>query len=104
MRPRPRGCPHEETTMTDSSAFTLSLFDNTAVSTRTHPTPQAASDPYEADQAEADEGDDTLPSPADPVARGSNFHLAADRNLARGWPARARDNITAISLSKALEQ
>ena len=35
--------------------------------------------------------------------RGSNFHLDADRNLARGWPARARDNIAAITLSKELE-
>ena len=41
---------------------------------------------------------------SDPVARGSNFHLDGDRALARGWPARARDNIAAISLSKALEQ
>ena len=47
---------------------------------------------------------DTPPPAADPVARGSNFHLAGDRELARGWPARARDNIAAIGLSKMLEQ
>jgi len=32
-----------------------------------------------------------------------NFVLHGDRQLARGWPARARDNIAAITLSKALE-
>ena len=43
-------------------------------------------------------------APAHPVARGSNFHLDGDRDLARGWAARARDNIAAIGLSKVLEQ
>ena len=51
-----------------------------------------------------DRDGDTPPPAAAPVARGSNFHLAGDRELARGWPARARDNIAAITLSKALEQ
>ena len=50
------------------------------------------------------EDGDTCSPAADPVARGSNFHLTGDRALARGWPARARDNIAAITLSKALEQ
>ena len=30
---------------------------------------------------------DTDPSAATPATRGSNFHLAGDRELARGWPA-----------------
>nr|MDA8253330.1 lactate dehydrogenase [Rhodospirillales bacterium] len=89
---------------TDTSEFTLSLFDNTALSSWTHHTPSIAADPYAADDADTEADDDTLALPADPVARGSNFHLAADRDLAPGWPARARDNIAAITLSKALEQ
>jgi predicted RNA methylase len=88
----------------DTSAFTLSLFDNTALSSWSQHALQAVADPTEGDQADVDDDSDTPPPPADPAVRGSNFHLAADRELARGWPARARDNITAISLSKALEQ
>ena len=35
--------------------------------------------------------------------RGRNFILTGDRELARGWPARARDNVTAIRLAIELE-
>lgn len=31
--------------------------------------------------------------------RGRNFHLSGSRNLAKGWKARARDNLDAISLA-----
>jgi N12 class adenine-specific DNA methylase len=92
--------------MPNDTEFTLSLFDNTALSGWNSHTLQAVVDTYEADEADADEADqdgDTPPA-ADPVTRGSNFHLAGDRALARGWPARARDNIAAINLSKDLEQ
>lgn len=89
---------------TDTSEFTLSLFDTTALSSWTHHTPSIAADSYDADDADTEADDDTPPLPADPVTRGVNFHLAADRDLAPGWPARARDNIGAITLSKALEQ
>ena len=44
---------------TDASDFTLSLFDNTALSGWTHHAPQAASDPCEADQADADDDERT---------------------------------------------
>jgi len=43
---------------------------------------------------------------AAPVQRRSdapNFYLDGNRDLARGWQSRARDNIAAISLSKQLE-
>ena len=84
----------------DTSEFTLSLFDSTALSGWTHHTPQAVEDPNEAD----DPDDTTTPPPAVPAARGRNFHLAGDRELAQGWPARAQANIAAIRLSKVLEQ
>ena len=64
-------------------------------------TPATASDGLESDETDADDGIDEggdIPPPAtDPAARGSNFHLDGDRTLARGWPARARDNIAAIT-------
>lgn len=42
-------------------------------------------------------------APTPPAERGSNFTLTGDRQLAKGWLARARDNVTAIRLSQALE-
>jgi N12 class adenine-specific DNA methylase len=90
--------------MPNDTEFTLNLFDNTALTGWTHHALRAICHPDEADDAEADEDGDTLPPAADPIARGRNFHLAGDRELARGWPARARDNIAAITLSKMLEQ
>ena len=92
---------------TDDNNFTLSLFDDTALSGWTHHAPPIGVDSCGAIEADADddkEDGDTAPSAAAPATRGSNFHLAGDRALARGWPARARDNIAAISLSKMLEQ
>jgi N12 class adenine-specific DNA methylase/adenine-specific DNA methylase len=93
---------------TGTSEFTLSLFDNTALSGWNHHAPRAIAEPDEtdgddADQADPDEAGD-MPPAADPIARGNNFHLDGDRDLARGWAARARDNIAAITLSKTLEQ
>jgi hypothetical protein len=87
--------------------FTRSLFDNTALSGWNSHALQAAAEPDETDPDDADDTDrdgGTLPSPVDQAARGSNFRLKGDRTLARGWPARARDNIAAIILSKDLEQ
>ena len=93
----------------DIDPFTLSLFDNTAAPAWNHhapPTSPDVDDTDGADEAEndTDENGDVSALAVTPVARGSNFHLAGDRDLARGWAARARDNIAAIRLSKALEQ
>jgi hypothetical protein len=89
---------------TDASEFTLSLFDNTALPGWTHHAPPIGVEPCGAIEADADDDkeDGDTPSPAAPATRGSNFHLAGDRGLARAWPTRARDNIAAIGLSKAL--
>jgi len=87
---------------TDTSGFTQSLFDNTTLSGWTQHTPAIAADAYDDANTEAD--DDTPSPAADPAPRGGNFQLAADRGLAPGWPARARDNIAAITLSKTLER
>jgi hypothetical protein len=93
--------------MPTDTGFTHSLFDNTALSGWNSHALQAAAEPDETDPVDADDADrdgGTLPPPADPAARGRNFRLKGDRNLARGWPARARDNIAAIILSKDIEQ
>ena len=93
--------------MPDDTEFTHSLLDNTALSSWSPDTLQAVAEPDEVDEADTDDADQDvgtcLPA-ADTVVRGSNFDLTGDRALARGWPARARDNIAAITLSKALEQ
>jgi hypothetical protein len=87
----------------DDSAFTLGLFDNSALANRTGSAPSTASESFEADVDDA-EADDCNPMLVPSVARGRDFHLDGDRNLASGWAARARDNTTAISLSKTPEQ
>ena len=92
---------------TDANDFTRSLFDDTALSGWTHHAPPIGADSCEANAADTDddkEDGDTLPSATTSATYGRNFHLAGERELARGWLARARDNIAAIGLSKILEQ
>jgi N12 class adenine-specific DNA methylase len=99
--------PDETFMPAGSSAFTQGLFDTTALSPWTHHTTAAVSDSYDADPEDGDDDDTDIDTPSDPAespVRGSNFHLDTDRNLSRGWSARARDNIAAITLSKELEQ
>jgi len=86
--------------MPDASQFTLNLFDSTALGSTIH-TPQTEAFVPEYD----DDEDGAADTPAETLTRkrGQNFYLDSDRALARGWPARARDNITAIRLSKELD-
>ena len=83
--------------MPDAAQYTLGLFDSSALGW-TVPTPaiETTAEP---------EADDDVAAPATttPADRGANFTLAGERQLARSWPARARDNVAAIVLSKALE-
>ena len=104
--------------MPDASRFTLSLFDTNPAagfaadggdgllsgSALGWTVPVPAAEAWPAPPAtESDDSDEPeAPKPA-VEPRGANFHLHADRALARGWPARARDNIAAIRLSKELE-
>ena len=95
--------------MTDTDSFTLGLFDSTALSSWIPATPTPVWDSDESDEQDENSAEHTAngdtPSPiAGPAVRGRNFHLTGDRDLARGWPARVRDNIAAILLSKELEQ
>jgi hypothetical protein len=85
--------------MSDAAQYTLGLFDSTALGGTLMPPPAlpiALS--YEDETADAT----APPAPAAP-RRGDNVRLAGERILARGWPARARDNIAAIELSNRLD-
>jgi len=91
--------------MPNDSEFTLGLFDSTALSGWTGPDPLS---PADVDVSDDDGRDDAVAAsplpPTPPAAAGTNYVLTGDRGLAAGWPARARDNIIAITLSQALEQ
>ena len=91
--------------MPDASQFTLGLFDSPGLRGSTAlgwtiDTPTAA-----ARVPATDDEEDAPDAPAEAAARepGQNFYLDSARALARGWPARAHDNIAAIRLSKELE-
>ncbi len=82
--------------MPDAAQYTLGLFDTSALGWTVATPTIAAADAEHDDEPEA-------PAALTPQERGINFAMAGDRQLARGWPARARDNIAAIKLSKELE-
>jgi N12 class adenine-specific DNA methylase/adenine-specific DNA methylase len=85
--------------MPDAGQFMLSLFDSSALGST------VAAPPIISDEPETDAPDDEdVPVAQESDQRGINFALRGDRRLARGWPARARDNIAAIRLSKQLEK
>jgi N12 class adenine-specific DNA methylase len=88
--------------MPDASQFTLGfgLFDTTAIGW-TVSAPKAAAGTV---LPEPEDDPDTQPATVTAtVPRGANLYLDSDRALARGWAARARDNIAAIRLSKEIE-
>jgi adenine-specific DNA methylase len=96
--------------MSNDDPFTIDLFGNTALSSGLGLGVTAFADRFEPD----DDPDPSSPAPAMPIAaaaapskpdreRGSNFYLADDRGLARGWKERARDNVAAIRLAAEIE-
>ena len=94
--------------MPDASQFTLGLFDAPALDWGAGAPHADAVARFGSDGDPEDPEDPDHTPPAGPAAAavpqtGESFYLDADRALARGWPARARDNVAAIRLSKALE-
>ena len=87
--------------MPDAAQNTLGLFDSTALGW-TVDTPRAEPEPPAVTSGEPDA--ESVRHGAVPPVRGRNFYLETDRGLARGWSARARDNLAAIRLSKELEE
>ncbi|HEV2673329.1 MAG TPA: N-6 DNA methylase [Aliidongia sp.] len=82
----------------DTAQLTLSLFDSTSLAggmtlTGEAYRPLAAPEP----------DDEPTEALGDPVPAGKNFHLLGDRGLARGWKARAADNLAAITLAARIE-
>ena len=80
--------------MPDAAQYTLGLFDSSALGWSL--TPPAA-------EQTAEEDTETEPESTRAIQRGTNYCLTGERQLARGWRARARDNIAAIELSKQIE-
>jgi N12 class adenine-specific DNA methylase/adenine-specific DNA methylase len=90
--------------MQDAAQYTLGLFEGTALGwTLDAPRVTQAVVPATVGDDDGDETDAAPASAGSTAAAASNYHLDGDRPLARGWPARARDNIAAIRLSKELE-
>ncbi|WP_157016867.1 lactate dehydrogenase [Mesorhizobium xinjiangense] len=100
--------------MSHDDPFTIDLFGNTALSSGLGLGVTAFGNIF--DDVSDDDHDPvpSSPAPAMPIAsvtvppahaetRGANFYLASDRNLARGWKERARDNIAAIRLAAEIE-
>ncbi|WP_040427780.1 DEAD/DEAH box helicase family protein [Afipia birgiae] len=99
--------------MAHDDPFTLDLFGNTALSSGLGLGVTAFGGTFAND--DDDEPDPSTPAPAIPIVaavrptaparltRGTNFHLAGDRPLAKVWKDRARDNIAAIRLAAEIE-
>ena len=87
--------------MPDTAPFTMTLFDATAL-TSTLYTP-AAKPVTISPACDQDDDDDPRAPTAPPAVHSTNYYLTTDRSLARGWKARACDNLAAIRLSKELE-
>lgn len=104
--------------MAHDDPFTVDLFGNTALSSGLGLGVTAFAGDFDAGPGNDDDPDPTTPAPAQapapraarPIARAKpprepqrDFHLDGDRDLARGWKERARDNIAAIRLAAAIE-
>ena len=101
--------------MAQDDPFTIDLFGNTALSSGLGLGVTAFAGDFTVETNDDDDPEPPTPAPA--AARqplvppastegrslGSNFYLAGDRALAKGWKARARDNITAIRLAAEIE-
>ena len=89
----------------DTNQLTLSFLDTTSLSAggltldagysrpRTPPSP-----------AEPPDDESALVSPSPPAIPARNFHLTGDRRLARGWKARAADNLASMRLALQIEE
>jgi N12 class adenine-specific DNA methylase/adenine-specific DNA methylase len=97
--------------MAQDDPFTIDLFGNTALSSGLGLGVTAFAGDFTVESNDDDDSEPPTPAPvfarppvdrpASAVSRmqGANFYLAGDRALAKGWKARARDNIAAIRLA-----
>ena len=90
--------------MSDHDPFTLDMFGSSALSSGLGLGVTAFAESPALKPAE------DAPPPVAPAKRsrsqqperGSNFHLSGSRSLAKGWKARARDNLDAIALARTI--
>lgn len=101
--------------MPHDDPFTIDLFGNTALSSGFDLGVTAFGTVIDHVDDDDRDPDPSSPAPAMPVARatgspvsaatrGTNFYLPSDRQLAKGWKERARDNIAAIRLAAEIEE
>ena len=88
----------------DTNQLTLSFLDTTSLSAggltldagyNSPRTPPSPAEPPDDEPAPA--------SPSPPAIPARNFHLVGDRSLARGWKARAADNLASMRLALQIE-
>ncbi|PZR92164.1 MAG: lactate dehydrogenase [Stutzerimonas stutzeri] len=101
--------------MAHDDPFTIDLFGNTALSSGLGLGVTAFAGDFTPEPDDDDDPDPSTPAPAiagvkasraaspGSRTRGENFHIVGDRVLAKGWKARARDNIAAIRLAAEIE-
>jgi N12 class adenine-specific DNA methylase/adenine-specific DNA methylase len=101
--------------MAQDDPFTLDLFGSTALSSGLGLGVTAFAGDSMLGPPDDDDPDPSTPAPAITIAavarfassahraRGTNFHLAGDRALAKRWKDRAHDNIAAIRLAAEIE-
>jgi len=100
--------------MSDHDPFTLDMFGSSALSSGLGLGVTAFADGPKAETGETEPAplanssgsparEESAKRPAaEAPERGSNFHLSGNRALAKGWKARARANLDAISLAAAI--
>jgi len=101
--------------MAHDDPFTIDLFGNTALSSGLGLGVTAFAGDFTPEPDDDDDPDPSTPAPAiagvkasravspGSRTRGENFHIVGDRVLAKGWKARARDNIAAIRPAAEIE-
>ena len=102
--------------MSDNDPFTLDMFGNsqnalssglglgvTAFAENPKAEPEETEPAPVANSSGSPAREESAKRPAaEAPERGSNFHLSRSRALAKGWKARARDNLEAIALAAAI--
>jgi len=89
----------------ETNQLTLSFLDTTSLSAGGLTLDAGCSGPRTpSSPQESIDDESTLVSPSTPAIPARNFHLAGDRRLARGWKARAADNLASMRLALQIEE
>ena len=89
----------------NTNQLTLSFLDTTSLSAGGLTLDAGYSRPRTPlSPAEPPDDEPALVSPSPPTIPARNFHLTGDRRLARGWKARAADNLASMRLALQIEE